>query len=112
MTDKHDLLAAYLDPRPTIRDDDSPLIDVARLDAEKFMAVVLWLHGLSTRQIAGALKILEGAAQHPTRERRNGGYLPRSRKDMTRQERQMHLDYLKANRRDEGKLPDMFYRVK
>jgi hypothetical protein len=91
--------------------DDSPEINLSKLDQSQWYVLVLWLHGMSIVKIADILRMHDGAVGHPIRERKHGGYLPKARKDMTKEERRHHLKRLKENRMDDGKLPDKFFTV-
>ena len=102
-----ELLAQAFDPV-----EESPDIDIDRLSQIHWYILVLWLHGITIIEIARTLRLREGEAGHPIRERKNGGYLPKARKDMTKEERNHHLNRLKERRMDDGKLPDLFFRVK
>lgn len=91
--------------------DDLPEINIAKLDQSHWYVLVLWLHGLSIVKIAEILRMHEGSVGHPVRERKHGGYLPKARRDMTKDERRHHLKRLKENRMDNGQLPDRFFTV-
>lgn len=86
-------------------------IDITRLNEVTFTVLVMWLRGMKVLTIAKLLWILEGRVQHPIRTVDKGGYLPKARKDMTDEERQRHLNRLKANRLDKGRLPDEMFVV-
>lgn len=81
------------------------MIDINRLNPATYCILVLWLSGsLSTSKIAEIMRIDETAVKAATRDKSNGGVLPKSRQFMTRGERQDLLQYLRHYRMDRGRF--------
>lgn len=82
-------------------------------DRQRFIISVLWLYGMSDRQIADSMRAYLGV---PMTSKAVGGVLGqtpfRGRSDMPAAVRQRFLDTLKRHRLDRGALPDQFFKVK
>lgn len=83
----------------------STKIDTSKLDQVSYSILVLWLNGaFSTSEIAMAVEVTEAKVRGVYRSREKGGKMPKSREEMSRDERQELLAELKDNRLDRGIL--------
>lgn len=86
------------------------MIDTQRLNEAAYCVLVLWLTGrYTTKEIAQALKVEVTAVKAIYRVKDQGGFMPKPRQFMTRNERQEALDYLRHYRMDNGRFAQDFF---